>query len=170
MRLSGNILLLFTLGLFGGTAFAQSAGKTVWDGVYSPAQAERGKATYTKSCAQCHREDLAGYQAILKGDRFMTQWREISLGAFYKTIRTTMPRDVPGSLSNEQYLDITAYVLSYNGFPKGSVELTADSIEASSLDAETLMLVRIAALVAVDAPPVSYAFNLEVAGELETES
>ena len=42
--------------------------------------------------------------------------------------------------------------------------MTADSIEASSLDAETLMLARIAALVAVDAPPVSYALNLEAAG------
>ena len=40
--------------------------------------------------------------------------------------------------------------------------MTADSIEASSLDPETLMLVRIAALVAVDAPPASYAFNLEL--------
>jgi alkylhydroperoxidase/carboxymuconolactone decarboxylase family protein YurZ len=47
--------------------------------------------------------------------------------------------------------------------------MTADSIEASSLDAETLMLVRIAALVAVDAPPVSYAFNLEAAGRLEID-
>jgi alkylhydroperoxidase/carboxymuconolactone decarboxylase family protein YurZ len=44
--------------------------------------------------------------------------------------------------------------------------MTADSLEASSLDAETLMLVRIAALVAVDAPPISYAFNLETAGDL----
>ena len=47
--------------------------------------------------------------------------------------------------------------------------MTADSIEASSLDAETLMLVRIAALVAVDAPPVSYAFNLAAAGDLEID-
>jgi alkylhydroperoxidase/carboxymuconolactone decarboxylase family protein YurZ len=47
--------------------------------------------------------------------------------------------------------------------------MTADSIEASSLDAETLILVRIAALVAVDAPPVSYALNLEAAGELEID-
>jgi 4-carboxymuconolactone decarboxylase len=47
--------------------------------------------------------------------------------------------------------------------------MTADSIEASSLDSETLMLVRIAALVAVDAPPVSYALNLEAAGELEID-
>ena len=42
--------------------------------------------------------------------------------------------------------------------------MTADSLEASSLDPETLALVRIAALVAVDAPPVSYVLNLEAAG------
>ena len=47
--------------------------------------------------------------------------------------------------------------------------MTTASIEASSLDAETLMLVRIAALVAVDAPPVSYAFNLAAAGGLEID-
>ena len=41
--------------------------------------------------------------------------------------------------------------------------MTAESIAASGLDAETLMLVRIAALVAVDAPPVSYMLNLEAA-------
>jgi hypothetical protein len=40
--------------------------------------------------------------------------------------------------------------------------MTADSLEASTLDLQTLMLVRLAALVAVDAPPVSYALNLEV--------
>ena len=43
--------------------------------------------------------------------------------------------------------------------------MTADSLSASSLDGETLMLVRIAALAAVDAPPVSYLLNLEAAGE-----
>ncbi len=47
--------------------------------------------------------------------------------------------------------------------------MTTASIEASSLDAETLMLVRIAALVAVDAPPVSYAFNLAAAGDLQID-
>ena len=45
-------------------------------------------------------------------------------------------------------------------------KMTADSIEASSLDAETLMLVRIAALVAVDAPPASYMLNLAAAKEI----
>jgi len=47
--------------------------------------------------------------------------------------------------------------------------MTADSLEASSLDAETLMLVRIAALAAVDAPPVSYLLNLGAAGELDID-
>jgi alkylhydroperoxidase/carboxymuconolactone decarboxylase family protein YurZ len=44
--------------------------------------------------------------------------------------------------------------------------MTADSIDASSLDLETLALVRIAALVAVDAPAVSYLLNIGAAGEI----
>ena len=44
--------------------------------------------------------------------------------------------------------------------------MTADSIEASSLDGKELMLVRLAALIAVDAPPASYLLNLEAASEL----
>jgi alkylhydroperoxidase/carboxymuconolactone decarboxylase family protein YurZ len=41
--------------------------------------------------------------------------------------------------------------------------MTAASIEASELDPRSLMLVRLAALVAVDAPPVSYLMNLNAA-------
>jgi alkylhydroperoxidase/carboxymuconolactone decarboxylase family protein YurZ len=48
--------------------------------------------------------------------------------------------------------------------------MTADSVEASSLDPDTLMLVRIAALVAVDAPPISYLMNLAVASELDIDA
>jgi alkylhydroperoxidase/carboxymuconolactone decarboxylase family protein YurZ len=48
--------------------------------------------------------------------------------------------------------------------------MTAESIEVSNLDAETLMLVRLAALVAVDAPPVSYLLNLGAAADLEIDA
>ncbi len=48
--------------------------------------------------------------------------------------------------------------------------MTADSIEVSRLDAKTLMLVRLAALVAVDAPPVSYLLNLGAAADLEIDA
>jgi hypothetical protein len=48
--------------------------------------------------------------------------------------------------------------------------MTEDSMSASSLDDETFMLVRLAALVAVDAPSVSYLLNLAVAGELNIDA
>jgi hypothetical protein len=44
--------------------------------------------------------------------------------------------------------------------------MTAASIERAGLDAPTLLLVRLAALVASDAPPLSYLLNLRVAGEV----
>ena len=47
--------------------------------------------------------------------------------------------------------------------------MTADSLEASSLDPQTLMLVRIAALVSLDAPPISYLLNLGAAGDVGTD-
>ena len=62
-----------------------------------------------------------------------------------------------GSTSETPVLDLLA-------------SMTANSIEASSLDPETLMLVRIAALASVDAPSVSYLMNLEVAGELDIDA
>ena len=62
-----------------------------------------------------------------------------------------------GSTSETPVLDLLA-------------SMTADSVEASSLDPETLMLVRIAALAAVDAPPISYLLNLEAASELDIDA
>jgi 4-carboxymuconolactone decarboxylase len=43
-------------------------------------------------------------------------------------------------------------------------------IEASTLDAQSLMLVRMAALVAVDAPPVSYMLNMRMAGDVSVDA
>ena len=45
-------------------------------------------------------------------------------------------------------------------------QMTADSLAASTLDPQTLMLVRIAALVAVDAQPVSYTLNIGAAADV----
>jgi len=48
--------------------------------------------------------------------------------------------------------------------------MNADAIQSSSLDAEKLMLVRIAALVAMDAPPVSYMLNIGAATEVDVDA
>jgi alkylhydroperoxidase/carboxymuconolactone decarboxylase family protein YurZ len=47
--------------------------------------------------------------------------------------------------------------------------MTADSVAVSSLDQDTLILVRIAALVAVDAPAVSYVLNLAAAADADMD-
>lgn len=48
--------------------------------------------------------------------------------------------------------------------------MNADAIGASTLDPEKLMLVRIAALVAMDAPPVSYMLNIGAATEVDVDA
>src|SRR5262249_33195645 len=48
--------------------------------------------------------------------------------------------------------------------------MTASSLEASNLDPKSLMQVRIAALVAVDAPPASYMMNLGAASEMGVDA
>jgi mono/diheme cytochrome c family protein len=104
-------------------------GKTVWSGVYSDAQAARGQSEYKQHCESCHRDDLSGYQNILKGDRFMNEYREAPLYRLFDKIRTTMPRNAAGSLSDAAYLDIVSYVLKANNFPPGAQELTADDLQ-----------------------------------------
>jgi hypothetical protein len=47
--------------------------------------------------------------------------------------------------------------------------MTALSLEATTLDDRAIMLTRIAALVASDAPPISYALNLGAAGDLDID-
>jgi 4-carboxymuconolactone decarboxylase len=62
-----------------------------------------------------------------------------------------------GSASETPVLDLLA-------------SMTADSVAASDLDPETLVLVRIAALAAIDAPSVSYLLNLGAASEIGVDA
>jgi mono/diheme cytochrome c family protein len=112
------------------TLTAQSStGLTVWSGVYSDTQAARGQTAYVTHCASCHQEDLSGYQSILKGDRFMNEYREASLDRLFDKFKTTMPRGAAGSLSDQMYIDILSYVLKSNNFPSGRQELGADDLD-----------------------------------------
>jgi len=106
---------------------AWASAKTVLDGVYTSAQAQRGQTAYESKCASCHRADLSGFSGPpLKGDLFMDRWREFNLNILFDLIRNTMPADNPGTLSVSAYLDIQAYLLQANGIPAGATELTAD--------------------------------------------
>ena len=116
---------------FGQTAVAQQSEsrKTVWDGVFTAAQAERGGKAYAVHCSSCHFEDLRGMNGpALKGLQFMDNWREDSVKSLFTLIQTSMPRRAPASLSEETYVDIVAHILAVNMFPSGSNELKADAL------------------------------------------
>jgi mono/diheme cytochrome c family protein len=102
--------------------------RTVWDGVYAAAQAARGREVYEETCSECHGPDFSGGEAkILRGELFMQSWAEDHLGSLFQKIRTTMPTDHPGSLSDESYLAVIAAILQANGFPAGPEALTTGS-------------------------------------------
>ena len=101
---------------------------TVWQGVYTEAQAARGQSEYTLHCSSCHRDDLSGYNSILKGPRFMHNYRESSLNVLFDKTKTTMPRGAAGTLSDKTYVDIVAYMLKANEFPAGAQELRVEGL------------------------------------------
>jgi S-disulfanyl-L-cysteine oxidoreductase SoxD len=102
--------------------------RTVWDGVYSEAQAGRGKAAYEAQCAYCHQSDLRGqgFAPGLVEDVFSSRWQDGNLGDLFTIVKATMPQDKPASLTDEEYAAIVAYLLQANRYPAGQQELHPD--------------------------------------------
>ena len=114
----------------GAAARGQTAA-SIWDGVYTDAQATRGGARYKASCATCHSEDLLGASGpALVGESFMQRWNGNSVNDMLVTLRQTMPQDSPDSLGTPGYLDVIAFLLKSNSVPPGANELAG---EASAL-------------------------------------
>jgi mono/diheme cytochrome c family protein len=105
--------------------------RTVLDGVYTPAQAERGLAAYTEHCSRCHRDNLRGNPEALglTGTRFIEAWREDSLHSLFDHMATRMPREPLTTLPAAAYLDILAFILQFNGYPAGGQELTLQHLK-----------------------------------------
>src|SRR5579872_6962643 len=104
--------------------------KTVLDGVYSTDQAARGESAYTAHCASCHLDDLTAYRGALHGIAFSENFQGDSLESLFLVTKSTMPRNEPGSLPEDTYLDIIAYVLQENSYPSGSADLKRDSLKS----------------------------------------
>lgn len=100
--------------------------QSVWDGVYTGAQADRGKGQYGQHCAVCHGAALEGNgeSPPLTGE-FIPDWAGTSLADLYDKIETTMPLNAPGTLRPSIAADILAYLLEENNFPAGQKELDA---------------------------------------------
>ena len=97
-------------------------GKTVDQGVYTSAQAVRGAKLFDSNCVTCHREP-GGTAPVLAGERFTKTFSDATLQTVFTTIKTTMPRQAPGSLSDAEYVDVVAHLLRINSYADGMNEL-----------------------------------------------
>jgi S-disulfanyl-L-cysteine oxidoreductase SoxD len=103
------------------------APRTVWDGVYTEAQATRAQGTFGASCERCHTLTPDGRRP-LSGDAFLTRHTQKTVGELLTYISTSMPNGQPGTLSPSNYNDLMALILRSNGVPAGTTELTPETI------------------------------------------
>ncbi len=132
MKKAASALLLLPLGLCAALSVARSQPLAV----FTQGQVDAGKAVYPKQCGQCHGPDMEGGTGpALTGPDFRQLLTEQNRTAqsLLDVIRQTMPYDAPGIDPDEQYNDITAYILSRLGYPAGSENLTPDSPHAAAL-------------------------------------
>ena len=112
------VALALTVGLL-----AAGAALAVTDG-----QVTRGAAVYEQSCATCHGPTgNDGFATPLKG--LGTLVRFASTRELYEFTSTTMPLAAEGSLTQRQYLDVTAWLLVQRGQPSGAAELTLATLD-----------------------------------------
>jgi mono/diheme cytochrome c family protein len=109
------------------SAWAQSNDKR--PPAFTEEQVARGRSIYQKNCQDCHGSTLDNGEfggAPLKGSYFRQHWGSGDVSGVFGYMSTLMPPDRPGQLSPQSYVDLTAFVLSNNGYAAGPEELTAD--------------------------------------------
>lgn len=95
--------------------------RTTLDGVYTLAQANTGKDVFAIACQSCHSPTFHATPA------FRTKWTGRTLGELFGYMRREMPQADPGGMTDEEYLDVLAYMLRINGMPTGNDPLAGDS-------------------------------------------
>jgi mono/diheme cytochrome c family protein len=110
-------------------AAATTAGAQQRPPAFTDEQVARGKSIYQKNCQDCHGSTLDNGEfggAPLKGSYFRQHWGAGDVSGLFGYMNTLMPPDRPGQLSPQSYVDLTAFLLSNNGYVAGAEELTAD--------------------------------------------
>ncbi|GEM_PF-2091533 len=125
------IVVLLVTSLSSGATAQGGPGRSTKDRVYSAAQAAEGRDIYDGRCKNCH-------TAISHtGAPFRTNWDKKPLADLFDYMVEKMPKDAPGTLSEEEYAQVLAYVLRMNGMPAGTDALPSDrnALKAIRIDA-----------------------------------
>jgi mono/diheme cytochrome c family protein len=116
-----------TTGGGGGPATATAAAARV---SFTADQVTHGSDIYADRCVQCHGDTLDNGEfggAPLNGSYFKKHWGEGSVAGLVGFMKAKMPPDRPGSLTDQSYADLAAFLLDANGYPKGDKELPPDT-------------------------------------------
>ncbi|MEK7793388.1 MAG: PQQ-binding-like beta-propeller repeat protein [Candidatus Hydrogenedentota bacterium] len=124
LRAGSFWVLILALGPWQSVCFAKTPG-------FTEAQAKAGRTDYRTQCASCHGPQLEGVHISpgLKGPRFDAMWRGKSADVLMFHLRRMpqAPVGAPGSLGDETYTNILAYILISNGLASGEEALPGDS-------------------------------------------
>jgi len=114
---------------------AKSSGAkvSVWNGVYTGAQGNRGEKVQEAACVSCHgprfngagQPDMPPSPAIA-GATFLFKWKGKTLAELFDYVRTKMPPDNPGTLSAQDSVDAVAHMFAVSKLPAGDKELPPD--------------------------------------------
>jgi mono/diheme cytochrome c family protein len=96
-------------------------------GAYTESQATEGELVFKKVCASCH--ELSFHT----GEQFRMSWFGRNVWDLFKILKTTMPEDNIGGLTDDEYTRVITYIFKLNGFPAGADSLRADSLEMSRI-------------------------------------
>ena len=114
-------------------ASAQQAPQTIWSGVFSAAQDQRGAAVHSAVCARCHGPNLNGAgqpdaepSPAIARVGFLTKWDGMTLADLFAYVKMNMPDDNPGTRSDQEYIDAIAHMLAVSGAMPGSTDLPTD--------------------------------------------
>lgn len=101
-------------------------------GPFTAQQADAGRAAYETNCAGCHAADLSGIGNALPlaGLPFTGSWGNRTVGDLVGFMEGAMPPTNPGGLGEQNYLNITAFILQSNGARAGNQALTGNSTVA----------------------------------------
>jgi alcohol dehydrogenase (cytochrome c) len=122
-------IILIAVGLVSCGLALAAAQQPAQAGRYTAAQAAAGRTAYQAQCAGCHQADLKGQGDApqLAGTEFIDAWGRRSPRELLSFIQLTMPPGRPGGLSQEEYINVTAFILQANGAVAGTQALAADT-------------------------------------------
>jgi mono/diheme cytochrome c family protein len=99
-------------------------------------QVASGEEIYDRRCADCHGSTLDNGEfggAPLNGSYFKQHWGGGTVAGLVAFAKAKMPPDRPGSLTDQNYADLTAFLLDANGYPKGDKELPPDTASQQAM-------------------------------------